>query len=432
LIFAQYLISQTKIVKFGVKSMTDPGDTLSTALNLGTLQSPITVTEFVGSTDKLDYYVFNLPVNSYINLKINGKDDGFSYRIFNDINGDGLENDGNIRSDYRYSQGILESNNIPLSAGTCYVAVERIGTTENTNYELTLSASASGTFDPVDNTLATAQNFGTLTGTRVATGFVGTTDKLDYYVFNLPVTSYVNLKINGKDDGFSYRIFNDINGDGLKNDGNIRSDYRYSQGILESNNIPLGAGTYYVEVERIGTTENTNYELTLTGPGGSVTPPPPNPNPSNDTLVNPVYRFYNPVSRGHFFTINEQEKNTVLNNPQWGYQFENVGFFASATPGDSLLPVYRFYNPVSQGHFFTINEQEKNTVLSNPQWGYSFEGIGFYAYGADASLGQDVYRFYNPVSLGHFFTINEQEKNSVLNNPQWGYSFEGIGFEAGT
>jgi Tol biopolymer transport system component len=55
------------------------------------------------------------------------------------------------------------------------------------------------------------------------------------------------------------------------------------------------------------------------------TPPPP---PPGDPLTNPVYRFYNPISRGHFFTIDPSERDTVLANPQWQYNFEGVGFEA--------------------------------------------------------------------------------------------------------
>jgi hypothetical protein len=145
-----------------------------------------------------------------------------------------------------------------------------------------------------------------------------------------------------------------------------------------------------------------------------------------------VYRFYNPASQGHFFTTNESERNTVLGNPDWGYVFESYGFLAEETPGDNLTPVYRFYNPVSQGHFFTTSEVERQNVLANPSWGYQEEGIGFYAYGSQANGTLPVYRFYNPTSQGHFFTISEEEKNSILSNPGWGYNFEGVGFYANT
>jgi Tol biopolymer transport system component len=147
----------------------------------------------------------------------------------------------------------------------------------------------------------------------------------------------------------------------------------------------------------------------------------------NDDLINPVYRFFNTVAGGHFFTTSEAERDFVLNNlPQ--YVFEGVGFNASIVEGPNLIPIYRFFNTVAGGHFFTASEAERDFVRFNlPQ--YLDEGIGFYAYGADANLGVDVFRFFNTVAGGHFFTTSEAERDFVLNNlPQ--YNDEGVGFEA--
>jgi probable HAF family extracellular repeat protein len=154
---------------------------------------------------------------------------------------------------------------------------------------------------------------------------------------------------------------------------------------------------------------------------------------SSTSLVDPVYRFYNGASQGHFFTTNVAERDTILGHPEWGYNSEGVGFKASTAPvaGSNLQPVYRFYNQISQGHFFTINTEEKDNVLSHPEWGYNFEGVGFYAYGASENKASDVYRFYNQTSQGHFFTISAQERDNVLSHPEWGYNFEGVAFEGG-
>ena len=49
---------------------------------------------------------------------------------------------------------------------------------------------------------------------------------------------------------------------------------------------------------------------------------------SND-LVNNIYRFYNSNSKGHFFSGNTSEIDAVMAHPEWGYTFEGVGFEAS-------------------------------------------------------------------------------------------------------
>ena len=42
------------------------------------------------------------------------------------------------------------------------------------------------------------------------------------------------------------------------------------------------------------------------------------------------------------------------------------------------MPVYRFFNTIAGGHFYTIDEAEKDTVIQNYKW-FRYEGIGFLA-----------------------------------------------------
>ncbi len=53
-----------------------------------------------------------------------------------------------------------------------------------------------------------------------------------------------------------------------------------------------------------------------------------------------------------------------------------TGFAQNCPSGTS--PVYRFYNTITSGHFFTIDENEKNTVL-NTLPSFRYEGVGFCA-----------------------------------------------------
>ncbi|MFA5994477.1 MAG: hypothetical protein WC823_05975 [Parcubacteria group bacterium] len=179
--------------------------------------------------------------------------------------------------------------------------------------------------------------------------------------------------------------------------------------------------------------------------------------PTQATNTFPIYRFRNTTNGDHFYTMSEGEKNALLNNPQWGYVSEGVAFYAhqaqasgtapvyrfyNASNGDhfytiseteknsiSIVPVYRFLNRINGDHFYTISIAEKNALMNNPQWGYTTEGIAFYAqnYAIDGTL--PVYRFNNTRNGDHFYTISETEKNSLL-NPQGEYHYEGIGFYA--
>ncbi|MUL34924.1 S8 family serine peptidase [Gloeocapsopsis dulcis] len=108
----------------------DPGSTLSTAYNLGTLNRPFTLTDFVGNNDVSDIYRFSLASNSSFNLSLNGLTADADVEL---LNGNGtrirLSNASGTTSEW------IDGS---LNAGTYYLNVFRY--TGNTNYRLSLSA----------------------------------------------------------------------------------------------------------------------------------------------------------------------------------------------------------------------------------------------------------------------------------------------------
>ena len=136
----------------------------------------------------------------------------------------------------------------------------------------------------------------------------------------------------------------------------------------------------------------------------------------------PLHRFYNPLTGAHFYTANDNERQEVIRRfPNFIY--EGVAFYVYSSQETNTLPVYRFLNIRTGVHFYTINEYEKDTVLRMlPQFVY--EGIAFYAFPERQDYARPVYRFYNRKTNTHFYTIYEEEKDHVLNNyPEWSYEF---------
>jgi hypothetical protein len=150
----------------------------------------------------------------------------------------------------------------------------------------------------------------------------------------------------------------------------------------------------------------------------------------------PVYRFWSPLMSSHFYTINESEKDSILANYTsdiWTY--EGIAYKALQTPGTTAAsPVYRFWSPSLSGHFYTINEAEKDFVIANyPSSVWTYEGIAFYAFaaGAQPSGTSAVYRFWSPLVSHHFYTMNEAEKDYVIANyPSSVWTYEGIAWYA--
>jgi len=148
----------------------------------------------------------------------------------------------------------------------------------------------------------------------------------------------------------------------------------------------------------------------------------------------PVYRFWKASDNTHFFTIKESEKQKLIDNYSNIYTYESVAYYAYVKdqPPAGTLPVYRFWKPSDDTHFFTIKESEKDKLITLFSHVYRYEGIAYYAY----TIGQQpvgtlpVYRFWKSADNTHFFTIKESEKDKLVNLYSQVFTFEGIGWYA--
>lgn len=111
---------------------TDPGDTVETALDIGSLNGNRTFNEFVGSTDLSDYYRFSVDSTRNFNLSLSGLGGDVDVRLLNDRR-EILQNSAN-------SGNTAESISRNLEAGTYFVRIYPYTRFVNTNYTLSLAA----------------------------------------------------------------------------------------------------------------------------------------------------------------------------------------------------------------------------------------------------------------------------------------------------
>ncbi|CAD5943602.1 pre-peptidase C-terminal domain-containing protein [Planktothrix agardhii] len=116
----------------------NPGNTLDTALDLGSLSSSISFTDFVGKTDQEDIYRFTLNRNSNVEVIVGGVSQGIILYLIKDDNNNGQINsvDGDILDS---DSGNVSEITQALEAGTYYVRVFSDG--EGTNYDLRVNVS---------------------------------------------------------------------------------------------------------------------------------------------------------------------------------------------------------------------------------------------------------------------------------------------------
>jgi hypothetical protein len=233
----------------------DPGNTLGTAYNVGTLTGTQTFTDSVGSTDTSDIYRFSLGATSNFNLSLTGMSNDADVRLIRDANNNGIIDTGEvIASSTRGSNSDESINRSSLAAGTYFAEVYRFS--GDTNYTLRLSTASPS------NLLPTETNVGTLSGTQTFSDSVNSTDTADTYRFSLGATSNFNLSLTGLSNDADVRLIRDANNNGIIDAGEvIASSTRGSNSDESINNSSLAAGTYFAQVYQFS--GDTNYTLRL-------------------------------------------------------------------------------------------------------------------------------------------------------------------------
>ena len=149
---------------------------------------------------------------------------------------------------------------------------------------------------------------------------------------------------------------------------------------------------------------------------------------SNDIIRTDVFRFYNPAVGGHLFSADVAEKNAVDGNIN--FISEGTGFAALSRLDDGIENLgarISFLKFSTRKPFFLPPLRLKKSHVESLD-NFIFEGTGFRAFSIDSSATIPIYRFFNKVSGGHFFTANENEKDVVMEIPQ--LNFEGEAFYA--
>ena len=143
----------------------------------------------------------------------------------------------------------------------------------------------------------------------------------------------------------------------------------------------------------------------------------------------PVYRFWSDYYGGHFFTIRRSERDSIIATYADVWSYEGSDWSALTSPEDGAVPVYRFWSPFYQSHFFTISETEKNYIIKNYQGWWNYEGIGWYAYMFEGPRRKPIFRFWSDLYQSHFYTGNAEERDYIIQNfPAWNY--EGVAWYA--
>jgi hypothetical protein len=193
-----------------------------------------------------------------------------------------------------------------------------------------------------------------------------------------------------------------------------------------SNPYDLAEGVYQVELAFEGSYNVSNVDAVPFRYGKAIVM-----GGEFEVLYATVYRFWAPATNFHFYTISESERTTLINQYAYAWTYEGPAFKACVTayhPG--LSPVYRFWSPYTSAHFYTISESERDMLIRDYSYWWTFEGIAYYAYadGDEPAGTTPVYRFWSPVTSSHFYTTSADEKAFLIREWSSVYTYEGIAF----
>jgi hypothetical protein len=240
----------------------DPGTTIATARNLGTVSSLITQNDLVGGIDQGDVYTFALGQSRQIQAQLTGMDEGVNFWLYVDLDGDG-QFDGNEVLESTFGSGtrtLVEQ----LAAGTYHLRIEPQSSGDSTAYTLTITPSAVTITDPADpgTTIATARNLGTVSSLITQNDLVGGIDQGDVFTFTLTQPRQIEAQLTGLDEGVDFRLYSDTDGDG-QFDGNevLESTFGSGTRTLLADLLP---GVYHLRITPDSSGTSTAYTLTIT------------------------------------------------------------------------------------------------------------------------------------------------------------------------
>ena len=148
---------------------------------------------------------------------------------------------------------------------------------------------------------------------------------------------------------------------------------------------------------------------------------------ANEDKADTIHRFFRGDLGSHFYTADKTEKQFIIDNmPQYSYEGES---FQAAervdinNPESGAKPVYRFLNETTRTHFYTMDENEKDFVVDNLD-DYIFEDVAYHAYETAQADTIELYRFYQAANGSHFYTSSVGEKDHIADNLPY-YELEG-------
>ncbi len=241
------------------------GEIIAEAQDLSITETPQSVSGFVGDLDPVDLYQFEIDQPTILDAKLNGMTADADLVLYQDKNADGELLPDEIVSVSEQSGTVDESiENITLDSGTYFLSVEQFE--GDTNYNLSVAGVAGTIAEDLAGDGRSSARVLPLNGTVELYDYLGGTDTVDTYSFEVLNGGYLDILAVDKDKNpnLELTLWSDLNGNNQLDD-----DETIAQ---ETDVIVLDfieSGTYFVNVT--APEGATPYGISaLSEPGSSV------------------------------------------------------------------------------------------------------------------------------------------------------------------
>jgi subtilisin-like proprotein convertase family protein len=134
-----------------------------------------------------------------------------------------------------------------------------------------------------------------------------------------------------------------------------------------------------------------------------------------DLLETDIFRFQNKDIPGTYLYVGDREAENIRDNFD-KFTEEGLAFQVAVEPNDDLMPMYRFQSIANPGTYLLVGEPERESVNNDFADSFIEEGLAFYVYNTDSSIGETVYRFRNLDRPGTYLYVTETERENILDN----------------
>jgi len=117
-------------------NLTDPGNSLAEALDLGVLNTPQTLIDVVGSLDRNDFYRFSLAQASDLSLQLTGLSGDADLELIADTDGNGQIDSGETLASAQFSDSRDRNLTYSLGIGSYFIRVLTDNSADNAAYTL--------------------------------------------------------------------------------------------------------------------------------------------------------------------------------------------------------------------------------------------------------------------------------------------------------